>query len=59
MSAADGILAVWGYSLLRIREDIDALMDHLYHDILHGYWDVQRTYLDRHYRDLTFHLTNL
>ena len=54
VSTPGAMLAVWGYGLLRIRKDIDDVIDYLYADILDGYWDPQRTYLDRNYRDLNF-----
>ena len=37
-----GILAVWSYNRLQIREDIDQLIQHLYGTILAQYWPEER-----------------
>lgn len=51
----DGILAIWGYGLLRIQPSLDQVIDYLYHDLLGDrYWDVERKHLDHQYRTIDF-----
>ncbi len=52
VSAEHAILGIWGYHLIQTRPDVDALIQYLYRDILDGFWDPQRTMIDRHYRDI-------
>lgn len=55
-----GVLAIWGYDLLVVRdENINALVRHLYGDILTDYWDPERGLVESHYSgvDLPFEQT--
>ena len=54
-----GILAVWCYNLLRINEDIDALVDQLYGEVLHDYWPAERSMVEAGYADVNFPLQRL
>ncbi len=47
-----GILAVWSYNLFRVTPMIDAIVDDLYWDTLHGYWDDARRMVEQGYSDL-------
>ena len=49
-----GILAVWGYSLLRILPEIDELVDHYYNRIIGPYWAAERRHVDEQYRSIPF-----
>lgn len=49
-----GILALIGYGLITINEEIDTLIRFLYTNILGTYWDQERRYIDDHYRSLPF-----
>ncbi|MEO1258816.1 MAG: class I SAM-dependent methyltransferase [Bacteroidota bacterium] len=49
-----GILAVWGYGLLRIDPAIDALMDNFYRNIIGPYWDAERRHVDEQLSSIPF-----
>ncbi|MEM6633836.1 MAG: class I SAM-dependent methyltransferase [Bacteroidota bacterium] len=49
-----GILAVWGYSLLRIHPEIDPLLDQYYTDIIGPYWAPERKHVDQNYAQIAF-----
>ncbi len=48
------IIAVFGYDIFRINTKIDALVDKFYKDITGPYWDIERKYVDEHYRSIPF-----
>ncbi|MCB9087182.1 MAG: class I SAM-dependent methyltransferase [Calditrichae bacterium] len=48
-----GILAIWCYSLLRIRPDIDSLIDDYYTRIIGPYWPAERRWVDDQYRSVS------
>lgn len=50
----EGILAAWTYSLTEISPEIDALVDHYYHETLQGYWPERIRYLEEEYKTLPF-----
>ncbi len=50
----NAILAIWGYGLLRISEEIDVLIDDYYTQIIGPYWDVERKHIDNHYTSIPF-----
>lgn len=54
VAAPGAIIAVWGYSLLRIDPYLDALIDVYHYDTLAPYWDPERRYLDEAYRTIPF-----
>ena len=50
----EGIIAVIGYSLLKIEPEIDAVITR-FHDLVVGpYWDPERKYVDDEYRSIPF-----
>ena len=49
-----GLLAVWGYGLLRIDSRVDSLVDHFYKNIIGSYWDVERRLIDEAYATIPF-----
>lgn len=49
-----GILALIGYNLLEIDADTDAVVRHLYSDVLGKYWDSERRHIDLAYTSLPF-----
>lgn len=52
--ADQGVLAIWGYGLLRIAPEIDAIIDSFYQDTIGPYWDPERRHIDRAYASLGF-----
>ena len=50
----NGIIAIWGYSLLRIHPEIDPLLDHYYQEIIGPYWAPERKHVDQHYANIPF-----
>lgn len=50
-----GVVAVWGYHLLRTgNEAIDKITDHFYYDITGPYWDAERKYIEDFYTTVAF-----
>lgn len=50
-----GLLALVGYTLMRVDDAaIEALVDHLYEDILGHYWDPERRLVETEYRNIPF-----
>lgn len=50
----NGILAFWGYGLLRVSPQIDQLIDHFYLEVVGSYWDFERKHVDSHYATIQF-----
>lgn len=50
----DALLVVAGYGRIRISPELDAVIDHLYHEIVGPYWDKERRYIDEHYQTIPF-----
>jgi SAM-dependent methyltransferase len=51
---SNGIIAVTGYHLARVSPEIDIIVDYFYSEILDGYWDKERNYIDEYYRTIPF-----
>lgn len=51
---SDGLLAVIGYSLFRVNEAMNPIIDDFYANIIGPYWDPERKYLDEGYRTIPF-----
>ncbi len=49
-----GLLALIGYNLVRVDEPVNALIDHLYRDVLGRFWDAERRHVDAAYRSIPF-----
>lgn len=47
-----GFFCAWSYSLLRINDALDTLIDKLYWNTLKGYWPAGRASVDAGYRDI-------
>ena len=54
-----GVLAVWTYGLMHITPPIDAIVNHLYKDVVGPYWPFERRLVENGYRDLAFPLNEL
>lgn len=54
-----GIIAVIGYPLFRLDDEVDALIWKFYSETLHGYWDPERKYLDEMYNTIPFPFTEI
>lgn len=54
-----GVLAVWSYGLMHISPAIDAIVKHLYTDIVGPYWPFERRLVENGYRDLAFSFNEL
>ncbi|MEO0339971.1 MAG: class I SAM-dependent methyltransferase [Bacteroidota bacterium] len=50
------ILATWGYNLLRINPQINALLDYFYKSTVGPYWHPRRKHVDNSYTDISFDL---
>ncbi len=49
-----GILAVWSYGLHQVDAEVDAIVHHLYQQILGDYWPPERCLVERGYEDIQF-----
>jgi len=49
-----GVLAVWSYNLTRITPAVDALVQHVYADILGSYWEPERRLVEEGYAAVRF-----
>lgn len=47
-----GVFCAWCYSLMRINDELDALIDEFYWNTLGGYWPLGRASVDAGYRDI-------
>ncbi|MEL6866684.1 MAG: class I SAM-dependent methyltransferase [Bacteroidota bacterium] len=54
-----GILAVWGYGLLRVEPEIDRLIDQFYEDVVGPYWPAERQHIDQAYRSIPLEMNVL
>jgi len=50
----NGIIAVWGYAILRISGDIDQHFMHFYNNIVGPYWDDARKLVENEYASIAF-----
>lgn len=48
------LLAVLGYDLIRVDDDIDKLTRQFYEEVLKGFWDPVRKYVDERYQTIPF-----
>jgi SAM-dependent methyltransferase len=49
-----GILAFWGYDLVRVGGEVDRLVNSFYHEILADYWPEERQLVEDGYRQVIF-----
>ena len=55
----NGVIAAWCYGLMRITPAVDAVVEHLYDDVLGTWWPEERRHIDTGYRDLQFPFTEV
>ena len=48
------ILALWGYGLVKVSEEVDPLIREFYTDVVGPYWDEARRLIDDRYQSLPF-----
>jgi SAM-dependent methyltransferase len=49
-----GVLAIWGYNLLKTDPAIDQLLDQFYFKTVGAYWPPERKWLETEYKDIPF-----
>ncbi|MEM9545325.1 MAG: class I SAM-dependent methyltransferase [Bacteroidota bacterium] len=49
-----GIISIWGYGLLRIEPEVNALIDKFYYEIVGPFWDKERRHIDNSYASIPF-----
>ncbi len=54
-----GLFCAWCYSLMRIDDELDPLIDAFYHVTLKGYWPAGRASVDAGYRDIQLPLARI
>lgn len=54
-----GALAVWGYNLLHINQDIDVIINDLYWNTLNGFWPKERKILEQGYSTFELPFTEI
>lgn len=59
VSRSGGLLAVISYNLLEVTPAIDALVKHLYYDVLGPYWAAERKHVESGYSTLPFPFSRL
>jgi SAM-dependent methyltransferase len=50
----NGIFATIGYSLIKISQDIDEIINNFYSHIIGKYWDIERKLVDQEYKTIPF-----
>ena len=50
----DGVVAAWSYRMCSVDGDVDAVLDHLYSNIVDAFWPPERDIVDNAYRDIEF-----
>jgi ubiquinone/menaquinone biosynthesis C-methylase UbiE len=50
----NALLAIWGYGLLNITDEIDPLIKDFYKNIVGPYWDKERRLIDEEYQTISF-----
>ncbi len=54
VSKKGAVLAVWGYGLFRVNEEVDSIIDHFYKHTIGSYWDTERRFIDEEYKTIPF-----
>ena len=54
-----GVLAVWGYGVLRIDEHINPIIDDFYTKVVGKYWDPERKHIDNHYAEIQMYMQEI
>ncbi|UBM60632.1 class I SAM-dependent methyltransferase [Marinilongibacter aquaticus] len=55
----EGLLAVWGYGLLRVDREIDEKIDWFYAEKVGEYWDAERRHIEQKYASIPFRFEEL
>ncbi len=58
VSKNGGIVALWGYGLLRFDNELDPLIDKFYHE-LEPYWSKERKHIENGYKSIPFPFENI
>lgn len=53
------VIAVWGYELLNVSPEIDAVILDFYQHTVGDYWDPERLHIENQYADIPFPYTNI
>jgi ubiquinone/menaquinone biosynthesis C-methylase UbiE len=53
------IIAVWGYSLLRVNDDVDRVVMKFYNEVVGKYWDYSRRLVETGYASVPFPFENI
>ena len=53
------VIAVWGYSLLRINSVMDPLIQNFYKNVVGAYWNKERKLIDEEYKSIPFPFSEL
>ena len=48
------LIAAWTYTVLKLTPEVNKIIDHLYNDITHPYWDKERQLVDAGYSTIPF-----
>ena len=56
---SNGLLVVIGYGLIRIDDELNAIIDHFYKNIIGPYWDKERKLIDEEYQTIPFPFTEI
>ncbi|MCB0700066.1 MAG: class I SAM-dependent methyltransferase [Chitinophagales bacterium] len=54
VAKSGAFFAAWGYSLMRCNDEIDAIVDEFYTNVIGPYWDAERKHVDDEYSSLPF-----
>ncbi len=49
-----GLLAIWGYGLLKIGNSFDDIIHHFYQELIGPYWNEERKHIDSKYETIAF-----
>lgn len=49
-----GIIAAWGYNLVKVNPQIDSIIKDFYHHKVGSFWDAERKYVDSEYKTILF-----
>jgi SAM-dependent methyltransferase len=52
--APGGVFAAWTYEKFRVDDEVDAIIDRFYADVVGPYWPPERRYVEEGYRTLPF-----
>ncbi len=54
-----GVIAAWCYTLPRVDERVDAVLDAFYHGVIGPYWEPRRRYIDERFETIPFPFTEM